>query len=139
MTGRDRSGTPDFTPPGGGVYDWYVRGMSLLESGHPAAAAQLLSHAADAEPSSRCVREALARAQFDSGQYAAAAENFRRIVEINPAEHYAQFGLGLACARVGELRTAVGHLAIAAAMRPDVHHYRKALRGARATLAHQRE
>lgn len=136
MAGRDGADRP--RRPSGGVYEWYTRGVDLLEGGHPAAAAHLLEHAADAEPEARSVREALARAQFDSRRYADAADSFRRIVEANPSEHYAQFGLGLSLVRTGDLRTAVEHLALAAAMRPDIDHYTAALRGARASLGARR-
>jgi tetratricopeptide (TPR) repeat protein len=121
--------------PDGGVYDWYRRGLALLEGGNAAAAAQLLDRAAAAEPESRSIREALARAQFDAGRYEDAQRSFARIVALNPADDYAQFGLGLAASRAGDLRLAVEHLALAAAMRPDLSHYARALRGARAALA----
>lgn len=120
--------------PSGEVYDWYIRGLDLLEGGNPAAAVQLLSHASKAEPESRSVREALARAQFDTGLYAEAKESFDWITQVNPADDYAQFGLGLAAAKVGDFKSAVEHLALAAAMRPDIAHYAVALRGARAAL-----
>ncbi|MCA1822892.1 MAG: tetratricopeptide repeat protein [Frankia sp.] len=120
--------------PSGEVYDWYVRGVELLEQGNVHAAVELLAHASKAEPQSRSVREALARAQFDAGQYVEARASFEWIIEINPADDYAQFGLGLAAARTGDLEKAVQHLALAAAMRPDITHYTTALRGARATL-----
>jgi Flp pilus assembly protein TadD len=106
----------------------------LLNDGNPAAAAQLLRHAAEAEPASRSVREALARAQFDAGRYAEAKANFTEILEENPADDYAQFGAGLSAARVGDYRSAVEHLALAVAMRPDNKHYGTALRHARAAL-----
>lgn len=124
--------------PSGEVYDWYTRGINLLDGGNPAAAVTLLTHAAQAEPGSRSVREGLARAQFDAGMYAEAAASFEWIITVNPADDYAQFGLGLAAAKTGDLASAVEHLALAAAMRPDVPHYATALRGARATLAAQR-
>src|SRR4051794_5951154 len=124
--------------PVGEVYDWYVRGVELLEGGNAAAAVQLLSHASDAEPASRSVRESLARAQFDAGMYAEAKESFAMIIEVNPTDDYAQFGMGLAAAKAGQLREAVEHLALAAAMRPDITHYATALRGARAALSAQR-
>jgi len=128
---------PDVLPQGE-VYDWYVRGLDLLEGGNPAAAVTLLTHAVNAEPESRSVREALARAQFDSGMYDEAAQSFGWIISINPADDYAQFGLGLAAAKIGDLPSAVEHLALAAAMRPDITHYATALRGARAALAASR-
>jgi predicted Zn-dependent protease len=118
--------------PAGEVYDWYTRGVALHGGGDANAAVQLLTHAAAAEPGSRSVREALARAQFDAGQYDAALETFASIVAQDPTDDYAQFGLGMAARRVGDLPTAIEHLALAAAMRPDIQHYGRALRGARA-------
>ena len=48
-------------------------------------------------------------------------DGFNRFIVANPTDHYAQFGLGLAAE----------HLALAAAMRPDLPHYRRALRAVR--------
>jgi tetratricopeptide (TPR) repeat protein len=120
--------------PEGDVYTWYRRGLELLKRRSPAAAAQLLERAAAAEPTSRSVTEALARAHFDTGRYEAAAASFRRIVESSPSDDYAHFGLGLSLARAGDPAAAAGHLAIAAAMCPHVQHYTRALNGVRATL-----
>jgi Flp pilus assembly protein TadD len=116
------------------TYAVYQRGLELLGRGSAAAAAQLLERAAAAEPQSRSVLEALARAQFDARRYIAAAATFRRIVDASPSDDYAQFGLGLALARTGDPAAAAEHLALAAAMRPDLRHYTDALRGVRATL-----
>jgi Flp pilus assembly protein TadD len=118
--------------PGGSVYDWYHRGLQLLAERHPEAAATLLARAAEVEPESRSILEALARAQHDAGRYADAITTFTRLTALNPTDDYAHFGLGLAASRAGELRLAAEHLALAAAMRPDLHHYAQALRGVRA-------
>jgi Flp pilus assembly protein TadD len=117
---------------------WYQRGIELLRNGSPAAAAQILQRAAHAEPGSRSVREALARAQFDSGHYAEAADSFRMIVEASPVDDYAHFGLGLALSRAGDHAAAAEYLALAAAMRPDAKHYTDALHQVRATLRAQK-
>lgn len=116
------------------TYALYQRGLDLLGRGSAAAAAQLLERASAAEPDSRSILEALARAQFDSRRYAEAAGSFRRIVEASPADDYARFGLGLALSRSGHHGAAAEHLALAAAMRPDLRHYADALRSVRATL-----
>jgi len=121
--------------PEGGVYEWYQRGMQLLGTGHPAAAATLLERAAEAEPGSRSVLEGLARAQYDAGRYDDAIASFTRLIAVNPTDDYAQFGLGLAASRAGHLRLAAEHLALAVAMRPDLGHYTRALRGVRARRA----
>jgi tetratricopeptide (TPR) repeat protein len=115
--------------PAGDVYDWYRRGMQLLSGGDPAAAVTLLEHAVAA------LREALARAHYDARQYPAARENFAQLVDTDPTDDYAQFGWGLAARKMGDLREAVEHLALAAAMRPDLGHYGRELRGARAERA----
>lgn len=119
--------------PSGEVYDWYQRGVQLLDEGDPAAASQVLGRAAARVPHSRSVLEALARAQFDSEQYDQAVVSFQRLVEVNAEDDYAQFGWGLSAAKLGQFDLAVEHLAVAAAMRPDVNYYTLALRGARAT------
>ena len=121
--------------PEGGVYEWYQRGMHLLGNGNPAAAATLLERAAEAEPGSRSVLEGLARAQYDAGRYDEAIDSFTRLIAVNPTDDYAQFGLGLAASRAGHLRLAAEHLALAVAMRPDLGHYARALRGVRARRA----
>lgn len=120
------------------VHSWYTSGLELLRKGSPAAAAQILQRAANVEPGSLSVREALARAQFDTGRYEAAAANFAAIVEASPADDYAHFGLGLALARSGEHEAAAEYLALAAAMRPDRKPYTDALRQVRATLKSRR-
>lgn len=143
MTGWEREGQdgdsmpapPEDVLPNGEAYDWYVRGVELLSAGNATGALALIEPAAAAEPQSRSVREALARAQFDTGRYADAVESFTWIVSVDPADDYAQFGLGLSAARSGDMKLAVSHLALAAAMRPDVTHYATALRGARAALS----
>jgi tetratricopeptide (TPR) repeat protein len=121
--------------PEGGVYEWYRRGLELLGNGDPAAAATLLGRAAEAEPGSRSILEALARAQYDAGRYDAAMGSFTGLIARNPTDDYAHFGLGLAASRAGELRLAAEHLALAVAMRPDLGHYARALRGVRARRA----
>ncbi|MFJ5884235.1 tetratricopeptide repeat protein [Kitasatospora cineracea] len=121
--------------PGGGVYDWFRRGVRLLEERHPAAAVQLLARAAEAEPGSGSIREALARAQFDAGQYGQALASFRAVAEADPSDDYAQFGWGVSAARLGDFETSAEHLALAVAMQPGNRHYQAALRQTRATLA----
>jgi Flp pilus assembly protein TadD len=131
MAGTPTSGTS----PDGGVYEWYQRGVQLLREGNPAAAATLLSRAATAEPDSRSILEALARAQYDAGRYEEAVISFTALTGMSPTDDYAHFGLGLAANKAGELRLAAEHLALAVAMRPEVGHYARALRGVRARQA----
>ena len=124
--------------PEGDVYEWYQRGLQLLANRDPAAAATLLARAAEAEPGSRSLLEALGRAQYDAGRYREAMGTFAELASRNPTDDYAQFGLGLAASRAGELELAAEHLALAVAMRPDLGHYSRALRGVRARRTGER-
>jgi predicted Zn-dependent protease len=125
--------------PAGEVYDWFVRGLSLLEGGNAEAAASLLTHARAHEPDSASILEALARATFDSGRYDEAHQLFGELVEATPDNDYARFGLGLSRMRVGDVTGAVEQLALATAMRPAREDYQRALREARATLRAREE
>jgi Flp pilus assembly protein TadD len=124
-------------PPDGGVYEWYRRGLALLADGHPAAAATLLARAAEAEPDSRSLLEALGRAQYDAGRYEEAMATFTGLIARNPTDDYAHFGLGLAANKARALALAAEHLALAVAMRPDLGHYARALREVRARRARE--
>jgi tetratricopeptide (TPR) repeat protein len=126
---------PEENSPEGGVYEWYRRGLDLLRDGNPAAAATLLARAADAEPGSRSILEALGRAQYDAGRYEDAMDTFTALIAKSPTDDYAHFGLGLAASKAGALRVAAEHLALAVAMRPEAGHYARALRGVRARQA----
>ncbi|ABS04615.1 tetratricopeptide repeat protein [Kineococcus radiotolerans] len=132
------SGGEGGRPPGwptGGPYEWLQRGLALLSAGEAAAAATLLARAHAEEPGSTGVLEALARAQYDSGDVAGAAESFRDLAAARPADDYAHFGLGLCLSRLGRFGPAVEHLAMAHAMRPDRPEYADRLRQVRATIA----
>jgi tetratricopeptide (TPR) repeat protein len=109
------------------VYEWYQRGLALLEAGDVHAAATVLERAAAAEPEKGSIREALARAYFRSRRFSAALAEFRAALEISPANDYAHFGAGLCLGRLGRLHQAVGHLRMANVMRPGNDDYEEAL------------
>ena len=102
-------------------------------------AAELLTWAAQAEPQARSIREALARAHYDSRRFEDSAREFTSLVELAPDDDYAHFGLGLSLWRMRQFPDAAEHLAIAAVMRPDREAYGRALRQVRATLAAREE
>ena len=109
------------------AYGLFSKGMGFLERGHPHQAVMYLSEAKLVEPDKASIREALGRALFMTGRMGRARREFAKAVEIDPANDYAHFGLGLACARTGQHSRAIGHLKLALAMQPSVDHYRKAL------------
>jgi len=122
-----------------GPYDWYQRGLELLQSGDNHAAATLLERAAAAEHGKSSIHEALARAYFGSRRFDEALEQFGVVLEISPANDYALFGVGLCLGRLGRLPEAVGHLRMASVMHPENEDYKRELARCEARLALQRE
>ena len=110
----------DNPAPHGDAYTWYQRGLELLGRGSAAAAAQLLERAAEAEPESRSVLEALAAPSSTPAGTPTRPQTSGRSWRPARRDDYAQFGLGLALARSGDPGAAAEHLALAAAMRPDL-------------------
>ena len=106
------------------VYDLYRRGSALLESGDHNAALVPLEQARAFEPDKTSIREALGRAYFHVGRYAAAREEFAAVVERAPVNDYAHFCLGRALEKTGRRAEARRHLALAACLRPDRADYR---------------
>jgi Flp pilus assembly protein TadD len=87
-------------------------------------AAVPLEAAARRAPEQSSVREALGRAYFRCGRFAAAAAEFKAVVETHQVNDFAHFCLGRALAKTGETDRARHHLALAANLRPDRRDYR---------------
>jgi Flp pilus assembly protein TadD len=120
---------PDRTPEERGehVYDLYRRGSELLEHGDYSAATIPLEQARAYEPDKTSIREALGRAYFRAGRYAAAREEFAAVVERSPVNDFAHFCLGRALDKTGNRVGARRHLRLAAGLRPDRADYRRYL------------
>jgi tetratricopeptide (TPR) repeat protein len=116
----------------GEAYARFQEGSRLLDSGNTHAAVVALERARDLEPDKGSIREALARAYFRSQRIEAARAEFERVLELDPVNDYAHFGLGLCLLRSGDLDGARGHLKMATIMRPDFEAYQDALRQASA-------
>ena len=109
------------------AYTAFSEGMRLLADDNAHAAVIALEQARALEPTKGSVREALARAYYRTGRYAAAEEEFNAALDIEPVNDYAQYGVGLCRLRAGDRARARGHLRLANVMRPDNADYRAAL------------
>jgi Flp pilus assembly protein TadD len=105
------------------TFTLYRRGIELLEDEDFEEAAGPLEEAARRAPEKASVREALGRAYFRSGRFAAAAVEFGAVVERQQVNDYAHFCLGRALAKTGETERARHHLALASNLRPDRRDY----------------
>jgi Flp pilus assembly protein TadD len=130
-TGPD-DGFPEPESEGGEAYARFQEGSRLLESGNAHAAVVALERARDLEPEKGSIREALARAYFRSQRVEAARVEFEKVLELDPVNDYAHFGLGMCLLRKGDRAAARGHLKIATIMRPEEEAYQDALRQASA-------
>lgn len=115
-------------------YDWYQRGLELLRSGNPDAAATVLERLTRAEPLSASAWEAYGQALFDAKRFDDAIDAFTWLLEREPDNDYAHFGLGMAMWRRQRFLRARDELAMAFVMRPERSDYAQALTQVKATL-----
>lgn len=127
-TGPD-DGFPEGEPDGE-AYARFQEGSRLLDSGNVHAAVVALERARELEPEKGSIREALARAYFRSQRVDAARVEFEKVLELDPVNDYAHFGLGMCLLRKGDRAAARGHLKMATIMRPEEEAYQDALRQA---------
>jgi Flp pilus assembly protein TadD len=114
------------------VYDLFRRGSELLEHGDYSAAAIPLEQARAYEPDKTSIREALGRAYFRAGRYAAARDEFAAVVERSPVNDFAHFCLGRSLDKTGRRVEARRHFRLALGLRPDRADYRAYLNRTRA-------
>ena len=103
-----------------------------LDAGSTHAAVVALERARELEPEKGSIREALARAYFRSQRVDAARLEFEKVLELDPVNDYAHFGLGMCLLRKGDRAGARGHLKLATIMKPNEEAYQDALRQASA-------
>jgi Flp pilus assembly protein TadD len=131
--GPGSSTGPEWLPDGPAeAYARFQEGSRLLDSGNAHAAVVALERARELEPEKGSIREALARAYYRSQRINAARAEFEKVLELDPVNDYAHFGLGMCLLRSGDRDGARGHLKMATIMRPDEEAYQDALRRASA-------
>jgi Flp pilus assembly protein TadD len=106
------------------TFTLYRRGIELLADDDFEQAAVPLEAAARRAPEKSSVREALGRAYFRCGRFAAAVTEFQAVVETHQVNDFAHFCLGRALAKTGEMERARHHLALASNLRPERRDYR---------------
>lgn len=105
------------------AYKDFVKGKEYLDNGKLIDAKHYLKRAKKKEPKRLSIREALARTCFMNGDFEEARKEFQFIVNMNPADDYAHFGLGLSLVRLGDRKKGVGQLKLACAMNPENKDY----------------
>jgi Flp pilus assembly protein TadD len=105
------------------TYDLYQQGRTHLRKGRAAQATVALEKAKRREPDKASIREALGIAYLRIQRYAEAEEEFRAMLDLSPADHYAHYALGRALEKLGRDAEANGHYKLASSLRPQSRHY----------------
>ena len=95
------------------AYDLYQQGWRHLRDGMPAQATVALEKAKRLEPDKASIREALGIAYFRISRWAEAEAEFRKVLELAPADDYAHYALGRALRNQGRHDEAATHLKLA--------------------------
>lgn len=129
---------PDHDRPEGegaaGTFESFRRAEELMAQRRPLDAVQALLPVLAARPDSASVQLLAGRAFLDSAQLRRAEAAFTRVLEIDPADHYARFALGKALQRQGRLTESLAQLRMASVMDPRPE-YQEALGEVRARIA----
>src|SRR5580765_1798047 len=105
------------------TYGLFQLGRRHLKAGMAAQATVALEKAKRREPDKASIREALGIAYLRIQRYEEAEEEFRVMLELSPADHYAHYGLGRALEKLGKDAEANGHFKLASSLRPQNEHY----------------
>ena len=105
------------------TYDLFQQGRKHLSKGRAAQATVALEKAKRREPDKASIREALGIAYLSIHRYEEAQEEFRVMLELSPADHYAHYALGRALEKQGKDAEANGHYKLASSLRPQNEHY----------------
>src|SRR5437868_13633453 len=100
------------------TYDLFQLGRSHLAKGMPAQATVPLEKAKRREPEKASIREALGIAYFRIHRWAEAESEFRKMLELSPADDYAHYALGRCLEKQCRAAEANGHYKLARSLRP---------------------
>jgi len=100
------------------AYELFQQGRTHLRSGMPAQATVALEKAKRLEPEKASIREALGIAYFRISRWAEAEAEFRKVLELSPADDYAHYALGRTLRNQGRHDEARTHLKLARSLRP---------------------
>ena len=118
----------------GAMVESFRRAEMLIARNRPLDALQALGPVLADHPDHVSVQLLAGRAYLNSAQLRRAEEAFARVLDLDPADHYARFALGKALQRQGRLAEAHAQLKMAAAMDPRPE-YQEALGEVRARMA----
>ena len=119
------------------TFDAFRRAEALVAQRRPLDALAMLAVVLEAEPNAPSVLLLAGRAYLGSAQLQRAEAAFRRVLELDPTDHYAMFALGRTLQRQSRFTEALTQLRLAVAMNP-LPEYQEALGEINARIALRR-
>ena len=110
------------------TYNLFQQGRAQLREGMAAQTTVALEKAKRREPEKASIREALGIAYFRIHRYDEAASEFRKMLELSPADDYAHYALGRCLEKQGRDAEAQGHYKLASSLRPASKDYSARIR-----------
>ena len=110
------------------TYNLFQQGRAHLREGMAAQATVPLEKAKRREPDKASIREALGIAYFRIARWAEAESEFRKVLELSPADDYAHYALGRCLEKQGKEAEAQGHYKLASSLRPASKQYASRIR-----------
>lgn len=105
-------------PASDDLFESFRRAEMLIARSRPLDALQALGPVLESQPDDASVQLLAGRAYLNSAQLKRAETAFTRVLELDPADHYARFALGKALQRQNRLAEALAQLRMAVAMDP---------------------
>ena len=110
------------------TYNLFQQGRAHLKKGRAAQATVALEKAKRREPDKASIREALGIAYFRIHRWEEAEAEFRKMLELSPADDYAHYALGRCLEKQGRATEANGHYKLASSLRPGLEAYSSRIR-----------
>ncbi|GHH62950.1 MULTISPECIES: tetratricopeptide repeat protein [Lentzea] len=117
-----------------GTFEAFRKAEALMAQRRPLDALRELRQVLDEAGEAPSVQLLAGRAYLGSAQLNRAEEAFRKVLDLDPSDHYARFALGKTLQRQGRLPEALAQLRMAVAMHPSPE-YQEALGEVKARLA----
>lgn len=105
-------------PASDDLFESFRRAEMLIARSRPLDALQALGPVLESQPDDASVQLLAGRAYLNSAQLRRAENAFTRVLELDPADHYARFALGKALQRQNRHGEALAQLRMAVAMDP---------------------
>jgi tetratricopeptide (TPR) repeat protein len=110
------------------AYSLFMKAKEYIGKNDFLNASLLLEEAVEYEPDKGSIREALGICYYNMGFYSSSKCHFDKAIEIDAANDFAHYGMGLCLIKERKISRALGYLKIASFMKPESEVYRKVLK-----------